>query len=400
MNEDRERFLQEMAASAPSLAEQMGDEIERAIPVFAHAGPDIRSAQRGSNLHACAAMIDLMYGGEPASDVLQRLVRLGIPPMDAGIGLDEVMHAYRIAAETFWRYFERCAGSYPGLDKTFVLDAAVRSHRFLNELSTAVARRYLELQYRALGRREEAERAVVEALVGTRPRFEEATRAARGLQVQLTGNWSVAVAELASGDQHPPGTLAPATATLRDRLRRSSGRIFVTPFEGALVVVMEGAVVSGSDSTWDDVTVGFGRVYPGPQGIRTSYGEAREALTIALRKGLQQMRFEDAWLDRFFLGMISADELSDAVLEGLRSLPSEKRKRLEATLEAYLDAGGSVTRAARALHLHPQSLRYRLSVLQKILAPLGSADGRLALAIAIKSSRLFADQTTRVTSDR
>lgn len=400
MNEDRERFLREMAESAPSLAEQMADEIERAIPVFAHAGTDIRSAQRDSNLHACTAMIDLMYGGEATSDVLQRLVRIGIPPMDAGIGLDEVMHAYRIAAETFWRYFERCAGSYPGLDKAFVLDAAVRSHRFLNELSTAVARRYLEVQYRALGRREEAERAIVEALVGTRPRFEEATRAARALQVQLTGNWSVAVAEATSGDQHPSETLALATATLRDRLRHSSGGVFVTPFEGALVAVMEGAGVSVSDAIWDEVTVGFGRVYPGPQGIRTSYGEARESLTIALRKGLHQMRFEDAWLDRFFLGMISADELSDAVLDGFRQLSPEKRKRLEETLEAYLDAGGSVTRAAGVLHLHPQSLRYRLSVLQKILDPaLGSADGRLALAIAIKSSRLFARSDDRLTAD-
>jgi hypothetical protein len=81
-----------------------------------------------------------------------------------------------------------------------------------------------------------------------------------------------------------------------------------------------------------------------------------------------------------------AADLSDRALAPLADLPAGAAARAEETLRAWLDAHGDVTATAGALHVHPQTVRYRLVQLRDTFA--GALDdplARLELAIALRT---------------
>ena len=63
------------------------------------------------------------------------------------------------------------------------------------------------------------------------------------------------------------------------------------------------------------------------------------------------------------------DHLRAQVLAPLDGLPTQTRRRLEETLSAWLSAMGNQQATARALHVHPQTVRYRLGRLRAIFGP-------------------------------
>jgi DNA-binding PucR family transcriptional regulator len=68
------------------------------------------------------------------------------------------------------------------------------------------------------------------------------------------------------------------------------------------------------------------------------------------------------------------------------------RERSRETLRAWLDAHGDVSESARVLHVHPQSVRYRLARLREAFG--GALDdplGRLEVAAALRAADLLGD---------
>jgi hypothetical protein len=83
-----------------------------------------------------------------------------------------------------------------------------------------------------------------------------------------------------------------------------------------------------------------------------------------------------------------AADLCKQALAPLGELPEGAAARSEETLRAWLDAHGDVTAAAAALHVHPQTVRYRLAGLREVFG--GALDDpaqRLELAIALRAGR-------------
>jgi DNA-binding PucR family transcriptional regulator len=67
--------------------------------------------------------------------------------------------------------------------------------------------------------------------------------------------------------------------------------------------------------------------------------------------------------------------------------PASREKHLE-TLTAWLDHQGGVRAAASALHVHPQTVRYRLERLRELFGDqLDDAEGRFELALAVRAAR-------------
>ena len=59
---------------------------------------------------------------------------------------------------------------------------------------------------------------------------------------------------------------------------------------------------------------------------------------------------------------------------------------MQATLRAWVDQPGQVQRIAAALHVHPQTVRYRLGQLRELLGDaLDDADARFAFALALRA---------------
>jgi DNA-binding PucR family transcriptional regulator len=88
--------------------------------------------------------------------------------------------------------------------------------------------------------------------------------------------------------------------------------------------------------------------------------------------------------DEAMLGHLRARALAplDAVSEGQRS-------RLAETLLAWLLGGSNVPEVAARLHIHPQTVRYRLRQLEKLFGDaLHDPDARLDLILALRAESL------------
>ncbi len=253
------------------------------------------------------------------------------------------------------------------------------AQRFFNDLSAALTDGWLAARSQHERDRAAAEAALLDCLLAVPPRIGQARQLARSLHVDLAVEWEVAVV-----------TGSPA-ADVAPKVRQSfwGAVVLVAPHASSLVVAVDRR---GLTTPWPDlgtaVAFGVGGAHPSWRGLRQSHDEAREALDIAQRRGLPQLRFDEAWFDRFLLGSVTARELADVVLAPLDDLSPGRRETVLETLEAYLDCGGSASEMAEALHMHRQSVNYRVGNLRRLLGPaLRSPDGRLALHIAVKALR-------------
>jgi hypothetical protein len=80
------------------------------------------------------------------------------------------------------------------------------------------------------------------------------------------------------------------------------------------------------------------------------------------------------------------DDLAALRLAPLRGLAPRSRERLEATLLAYLRHRGNGPRAAADLHVHPQTVRYRLGRLRELLGDaLDDPDARFELEVVLRA---------------
>jgi hypothetical protein len=81
-----------------------------------------------------------------------------------------------------------------------------------------------------------------------------------------------------------------------------------------------------------------------------------------------------------------AADLRERVEDPLRELPSGAAARAVETLRAWLDAHGEVAATAAALHVHPQTVRYRLGSLRETYgSALDTPTGRLELTLALRT---------------
>lgn len=98
--------------------------------------------------------------------------------------------------------------------------------------------------------------------------------------------------------------------------------------------------------------------------IPRAYGEARRTIDAAGRLGRRGVvTFSDLGALRLLLQIPDQGELRSFVDEVLGELLAYDRKhaaRLVATLAAFFEEGGSSTRMARRLHVHPNTIAYRL----------------------------------------
>lgn len=136
------------------------------------------------------------------------------------------------------------------------------------------------------------------------------------------------------------------------------------------------------------VTCGIGFSYDGPEGLRKSFEEAHEALTVGRsRYGFGTVsHFKDLGLERFLYGWIDSPRSRQLAAGLLRPLINDPHsEELLETLRVYLESKGRLALAAQTLHIHRNTLRYRVERLQQVLqVSLSDATTQLILHLALK----------------
>ncbi|MBQ0862499.1 helix-turn-helix domain-containing protein [Streptomyces sp. A73] len=84
-----------------------------------------------------------------------------------------------------------------------------------------------------------------------------------------------------------------------------------------------------------------------------------------------------------------AERLAVRQLAPLSGLTPGQRERLVDTLRTWLTTRGTAAQMAQVLHLHPQTVRYRMRALKRVLgAQLGDPDQRFATELALRALHL------------
>ncbi|MFN8634614.1 MAG: helix-turn-helix domain-containing protein [Chloroflexota bacterium] len=143
------------------------------------------------------------------------------------------------------------------------------------------------------------------------------------------------------------------------------------------------------------VTIGVGRHHPGIGGLADSYREAEQALAIgrALLGGDRSVHFETLGVQRLLFQLRDNPELAsfyEDLLGKLQAHDERQGAELVNTLEAFFECHGNHVRTAQRLHLHRNTLLYRLDRARSVLGvDLDDAETRLALQVALKIGRVI-----------
>jgi len=137
----------------------------------------------------------------------------------------------------------------------------------------------------------------------------------------------------------------------------------------------------------DAPRIASGNPLPGVEGFRRSHQQAQEAHAVAIASGSNAHRVTVASDPGLSTAALVGNNLAAArvwVAEVLGPLASctDNDERLRETLGVFLRAGGSFKAAAEELHLHSNSVKYRV---QRAIDRRGRpiSDGRLDVEVAL-----------------
>jgi hypothetical protein len=186
------------------------------------------------------------------------------------------------------------------------------------------------------------------------------------------------------------GSARPGAAAARDRVAAAIDHFFTTRMPGAITSIREDEVVivvpepaeagrlsSGCLARMRDlfpetmITIGIGGACRDPADIARSYGQARRTIDAVTRLGRQGqvVAFEDLGIHRLLLQVPDLAELRSFAAEILGKLGGQERQRgtdLLTTLACYFRENSSPQRTARGLHVHPNTVAYRIRRIQEI----------------------------------
>jgi DNA-binding PucR family transcriptional regulator len=110
------------------------------------------------------------------------------------------------------------------------------------------------------------------------------------------------------------------------------------------------------------LSVGLSGWHPGLAGIALAYAEAKEAAQIAAGAGVtdRAVALDEVLIDHIAGCTPHVSRILDETLDPLVQYDLVHQTALVPTVRAYVDAGFNLTRSAEVLHVHPNTVMYRL----------------------------------------
>lgn len=295
----------------------------------------------------------LTSGGEPEPSALGELRESVRARADEGVPLEDLLHAYRIAGRLGWQILRRHAG--PG-EQDVLLDAAELLMLYVDMLSEVVTETYLAERERLVSEEERSARELVERIVDATPLTAEARELARRLELPLRACYVPFAAAIpdASPRRH---------AALAARLR-GDGRLAVSEGDRVFGLALAAPVP-------DDLGEGPQALLAlGDETPRAALATVREELQLLVDHGrrarlagvltpashalelllARSPRIATALCRRIFDPLLRAGESADLVH----------------TLRTLVDCGFDRARTSRALHVHRNTLGYRVNRIEQL----------------------------------
>jgi hypothetical protein len=370
--------LATLAPHLPGVADEIIEAIASEVPAYARPmeGAFGENVRRGVDQALSQFNEMVRRPGADRGAGRNVYVALGRGEVREGRSLEALLAAYRVGARVAWRRLSE-AGLAAGLSPEVLIVLAESIFAYIDELSAESAEGFAQEQAARAGEAERRRAEVLELLLSVPP-------------VETTVLESAADA----AGWHVPTRMA-ILAWRPDARRRVAARLplgsLAAPAEGIMCAVVPDPEAPGRrgelQSALDRTPAGLGPSVAREDAAR-SFRRAAEALALAEERSQEGLLPADEHRvdvllrsDASLVAEIAAERLSP-----LRDETPLSRERLQGTLLAWLRHDGNVPAAAEELHVHPQTVRYRLGRLRELLGPaLDDPESRFELELALRA---------------
>lgn len=379
----------QLLAALPAAVDAVEDAVITAAPPYvklfgSRRGPLVRE-QIDTALRTYLRLTEARPDGasdSPGEALLRPAVdaafELGRNEADLGRGTETLMTAFRVGARTTWRSFAQILTS-AGMSGAEVATHAEQLFDFIDQLSAAAVAGHEFQSSRFLRARDaEREQLVRDLVLGREPGAERWRRA----------EWQApdSVAVLVAADS--------SLGRLRDRLPSASLLLAdelpaeLSGQDGVVVALVPGASARRRKGVLH--RLGSVRAVLGPDVAlvevdRSFRWAVRVWNDLAAASTELSVDVEDHIVDVLLAAEpVAIDALRRKLLQPFDGLSASTRERLEETLRLWIDLRGRHDLVAAALHVHPQTVRYRIGQVQHLIgAVLADPAQSLALRLAL-----------------
>jgi hypothetical protein len=314
---------------------------------------------------------------------------------EEGVPLEMVLHAYHVGAHEAWRAITEDALPEDVADLQATTDLVLS---YTRSVVAAVSGAYVGELRAMYSQQQSVRHTLLAALLAGEPADEAAERAG----VRLPAAYLVLVLRFARHhDEQENGVVAAIAA--RRKLRRVQAEVDRFADESALTLLdaASGTVLipatDGLDEAWPDlgllvermteaagVEVVAAAARTGPNGVAAAVTQGREVLDIVRTNQYSAglYRLEDVLLDYQLSRPTSATPALAALLT-----PLERNEDLLTTLRLHLDNELNRRRTARMLHIHPNTVDYRLRRIATLTGLDPAIPSHLPLLVAALAAR-------------
>jgi hypothetical protein len=367
----------ELEAVTGEILETIGREVpEYARPLEGNFGRGIRTGV-GEALSQFVALIRDPEAGRVGREVY---VELGRGELRQGRTLDSLQAAYRVGARVAWRHFAG-AGRRAKLDAEVLSLLAEAIFAYIDELSADSVEGYAEAQAETEDQRRRRQQELTVLLLRDFPAdpadLRVAAAAAEWKLPRRVAALACAAADLVQIAHRVP------VGSLVAELDETGCVLLADPDGPGRAAEVERAVAVAP--------VALGPAGE-PAGLRESWSLAKACLLAAQAGAFPSeglVRAEDHLAELLlFEGSPLARRIALQRLAPFETLTDKARERMRETALAYVRHRGNSVEMAAALHLHPQTVRYRIARLRELLGDeLDDPDVRFELEIALRGVR-------------
>jgi hypothetical protein len=265
---------------------------------------------------------------------------------------NDLIQAFVIGYRELWDQLIHEAGSEPPAARELLTRAAATIWEWVNEVTSAVGSGYHEWVGRNAALAGATRERFFSGLLGGGFNEEEFRGLAQSLGYEPDGAFvAIAVGALHGGQR---------AESLASRLAGADGRRHAV-VRGEIVFVLEqrdgvSHLLEFVREAAGDPPIGIGLCRVGLSGAALSFGDAEQALELAIERG-GVVAFEQDWHEATMVA--SRSRLADLLKIGIAQ--AEASPDLVETISTFTECGFVLTQTAQVMHVHPNTVSYRLS---------------------------------------
>jgi hypothetical protein len=372
------RVGEQLVAKPDAIGASMVKRIVAEVPMYQRVGTklldDVKLLARRNSQVLAEALADRGRIDRQALDYVAEHARNRVR---GGVSLEAMLHAYRVGGNVFW---EQCMAEAIalGLSRNTSLELARGFFEMFDELTTHAAETYVREESRLLARRNDAARDLLELLILGEIDSSWVDRHPAAPWIDPRAELLVAVGTVAESGKQLSDPVQVAHAALTTAIGTAGGPPLTAIRHGVIVALIgahteapisprlsaECARLKAAENV--DLRWGVSGRCDGFGGVRGGYEQAAFALS---RTTEQCPVVCPADMPALHYALNSAPAATRALIAsrapGLASLDERAMKVLRETVDAFAESNLNVTRAAAALYVHPNTLRYRLKRIQQ-----------------------------------